>query len=744
MHWYDRIGNIGSRLISAAVIAMAVLCLCLSQTSSIAMAQTAAEQTFNLPEIERIRMRDEVQKHVTDLAEKSLVVAELKDKRKPVVNIELNVDRNKLNQDFLKHQRQQREKEQQQTRQQWSESTSQFLNFLKAANSLQRPETPLQPKTESNPELAQPGARFGILNTGNIAPVAEKKVEQPIVQKQAISPSINFSSPMSSFQPTPFSYSLYDYLVDVSMTLHVPTEFKEESRTELRKAIIKLLGTAALNDTNANDKIKFNNLAEVKANETEQKQEQTSWVKDLLNPKNQSLSGLFMSLAALLGFVLVGVAVFFTGRSVAQAIGNVAKAAQAATAKNDGESQGSGAASAGTGADAAGTLQQELKASVSTKSRFSLDKEADLLAQTRVQISESVAQWCAKDPVTVGEVLVDIASGADGMHSLNSLLLYSGYDNLKPALELLPNKLIRKLDESLNASWKEGAEMLPGLEAAQLMLAGMIPRQTALLRFSYDTKPIRKAMLKLDVTGLKELCSEISTEEASIVFRLLPQGVALELSNQLGEDRLKEIMAGLGQLDSNKAPAPAFIEKIDSRKESLGEQKNIDKERLLRAMVKGGAQMAESKVLDFLGADDLGLRFDLLQEKFFTRDLELLEPNVVRGVIDKLPLARKANFLFFADPVMRQKILDLYPKETKALEALLEELENINNSQRRKTTATNDKAEVFALVCGRLLDIVKADLGLRINMIEKIANSMGAALPDELAKLASGFKENVA
>ncbi|NBW81744.1 hypothetical protein EBR21_08315, partial [bacterium] len=248
MHWYDRIGNIGLRLISAAVLATAVLCLCLSQTSSIAIAQTTTEQAFNLPEIERIRMRDEIQKHVTDLAEKSLVVAELKDKRKPVVNIELSVDRNKLNQDFQKHQRQQKEKELQQTRQQWSESTTQFLSFLKAANALQKPETPLQPKTDSNPESAQPGARFGILNTGNLAPVAANKTEQPIAQKQAIAPSINFSSPMSSFQPTPFSYSLYDYLIDVTMTLHVPTEFKEESRTELRKAIVKLLGTASLND----------------------------------------------------------------------------------------------------------------------------------------------------------------------------------------------------------------------------------------------------------------------------------------------------------------------------------------------------------------------------------------------------------------------------------------------------------------------------------------------------------------
>lgn len=286
--------------------------------------------------------------------------------------------------------------------------------------------------------------------------------------------------------------------------------------------------------------------------------------------------------------------------------------------------------------------------------------------------------------------------------------------------------------------------MLPGLEAAQLMLAGMIPRQTALLRFSYDTKPIRKALLKLDVSGLKELFNEISTEESSIVMRLLPQGVALELSNQLAAERLKEIMEGLGQVDSSKAPAPAFIDKIDGRKESLGEQKNIDKERLLRAMLKGSTQTSEAKILDFLGADDLSLRFELLQERFFTRDLELMEPNIIRGVIDKLPIARKANFLFFTDPVLRQKILDLYPKETKALEALLEELENINTSQKRKNAAGNDKAEVFSLVCNRMLEMLRADLGLRINLIEKIANSMGAPLPDELAKTAAEFKESVA
>ena len=105
---------------------------------------------------------------------------------------------------------------------------------------------------------------------------------------------------------------------------------------------------------------------------------------------------------------------------------------------------------------------------------------------------------------------------------------------------------------------------------------------------------------------------------------------------------------------------------------------------------------------------------------------------------------RKANFLYFAEPSLRQSILDLYPKDSKTLETLLEELENIDKSPKRKTAAGNDRAETFSVVSAKLLEMVKYDPALRLSMIEKIATSMNASLPGEIIKLADEIKETAA
>ena len=710
-------------------------------------AQTTNPPEFVVPEIERIRARDELQRHVGGLIEKALKIGDIKDKREAIVNLTLSVDKARLNQEYQRHQQQQRAQEEQQAQQRWQESTSRFLEFLKAARELQKDDQAKQasPQATQAQTPVQILPRFGILNTSGSAPVATSPTNTTTPQgsNSNISPNINFSAPMSSFQNTPFAYSILEYLSDLNVEIHLPAEFKSEFRTELRKGIVALLNLRVLTNQNAEQKVKFVDLPALPADsqsdsKTENRAEQPSWFKDVVNPKNQSLSGLLMSIAALIGFLLVGLTVLLSGRKLAEAVVGLAQATQSKAQSSESEQN----AGAGESVSAVEALLQPTASS--SKSKFSADKEADLLSQTRNQISENVAQWCQKDPVTVGEVLVDLANGKSGMTTLNSLLLYLGYDNLKPTLELLPNKLLRKLDESLNDSWKEGAELLPGLEAAQLLLAGMIPRQTALLRFPFETGPLRKLLLKLDSQVLRELAQELPTDDFCVVFRILPQGLALVLSTQLPSEKLKEVMEGLDRADASKPPSESLLKIIESRGSATIENKGADKERLIRGMLKAAHQNNEARILDFIGPDDLLLRFELLQERFFLRDLAFVDPPIIRSLIDKMSQTRKANFLYFAEPSLRQSILDLYPKDSKTLETLLEELENIDKSPKRKTSAGNDRAETFSVVSAKLLEMVKYDPALRLSMIEKIATSMNAALPREIIQLADEIKETAA
>lgn len=698
--------------------------------------ETSYAQELNFSEIERIRMREEIQKHVSDIVEKSVTLAELIDKRKPIVQVEISIDKKRLNEEFLKHQKAQKDLEIQQNQTHWKESTSRFLDFLKAAREFDKQEEKTAPK-ETNDPFTQPGQRFGILNTGTLAQPRPADSEKPKETKptQSISPNINFSAPSAAYQATQFTYSLTDFVSNIKVKVHVPTEFKENLRAELRTAIVELLGLSILTQANASENINFINLPDVSANDSEKNREKISWFKEAINPKNQSLSGIFLSLSALIGFVLIAAILFLGSKKVAESLANIAQATQAKSQADEGTSSEGETISA----DLPST-----SGSSSAKSKFSPDKEADLLSQTRLQISENVAQWCTKDPVTVGEVLVDLASAADGMSTLNSLILYSGYENLKPALELLPNKLLRKLDESLNDSWKEGAELLPGLEAAQLLLAGMIPRQTSLLRFTFDSKKIRQALLKLDLTIMQSLINELTNDDACILFRLLPQNVAVAVSSQITPERLKEIMDNMNSSDPNKVPSESLVKKIEAYKENLNEQKSLDKERFLRALLKSGQSSNEEQILNLLGPNDLVLRFEFLQERFFINDLIYLEPATIKSVIDRFPLTRRANFLYFSSPELRQTILDSYPKDSKSLEALLEELDNIDKSQKRKNSANADKKDIFSLISSKTLELLKKDASLRLSVIEKIANSLNTPLPQEITLLSARSKDSAA
>lgn len=729
-----------------------------------ALAQSGASQSPVNFDLDRLRATDELQKLVENLTEKAVLVENLKENRKPVVRLELNIDRVKVLDAYKKHEEQQRAREEQLKAAQWQESTNRYLGFLKAAQEIQTQNEKADATaddanknpTQSTNELAP---RFGILNTGPVVAVPQSGTSagsdaQQRVPVAGIAPNINFSAPSMTYFPVPFTYSVLEYVTEVMISIHVPAEFKPEKRNELKDAIVKLLGLPNLKAENADQKIKFTDFVKPEETAKEDKKDggsatasQPSWAAELMNPKNQSLSGLFMSAAALLGFLLVGGALFIAGKGVSAGLAGIAQAAQASKTEGgggEGAQQEADVAQPTTNDNAGHASDAKSAAAAGGRSKFSSDKEADLLAQTRLQIVENVGQWCQKDPVTVGEVLNELANAENGMATLNSLLLYTGYESLKPALELLPEKLLKKLDESLNDSWKEGAELLPGLEAAQLLLAGMIPRQTALLRFTYDTSAMRKSLMKLDSFNLRELMNGLAPADAASVFRILPQGVAVAVSTQIAPEKMRSVMEELTKNTQDPGPDPAVLEKINSRSKMADSSGGADKDRLLRAMLKKTDVENENKVLELLGPTDLMLRFELLQERFFLKDLEFVEPSLIRAVLDKLPIARKANFMFFSDATMRQSILDLYPKGSKTLESLLEELENIDRSAKRKTSANADKSTVMGFVSEKIFDSVRSNLKIRLSIIDKISKAYGAALPDELAKLLAENEEAAA
>lgn len=729
-----------------------------------ALAQSGTTQSPVNFDLDRLRATDELQKLVENLTEKAVLVENIKDNRKPVVRLELNIDRVKVLDAYKKHEEQQRAREEQLKAAQWQESTNRYLGFLKAAQEIQSQNDKAAAEVESANEnqqqsLGELAPRFGILNTGAVVAVPQNGTaggvgEQPRIPAAGISPNINFSAPSMTYFPVPFTYSVLEYVTEMMISIHVPAEFKPEKRNELKDAIVKLLGLPNLKVENADEKIKFIDF--VKPEETPKEDQkdgsnaatqQPSWASELINPKNQSLSGLFMSAAALLGFLLVGGALFTVGKGVSAGLAGIAQAAQASKAEGGGgEGAQQEADVAQTTAHEDGSHAADAKSApgAGARSKFSSDKEADLLAQTRLQIVENVGQWCQKDPVTVGEVLNELANAENGMATLNSLLLYTGYESIKPALELLPEKLLKKLDESLNESWKEGAELLPGLEAAQLLLAGMIPRQTALLRFTYDTSVIRKSLMKLDNFNLRELMNGLAPAEAASVFRILPQGVAVAVSTQIAPEKMRSVMEELANNKEELGPDASVLEKINSRGNAADPGGGADKDRLLRAMLKKTDVANENKVLELLGPADLMLRFELLQQRFFLKDLEFVEPSLIRAVLDKLPLARKANFMFFSDATMRQSILELYPKGSKTLEALLEELENIERSAKRKTAANGDKSAVMGFVSEKIFDSVRNNIKIRLSIIDKISKAYGAPLPDELARLLAENEEAAA
>lgn len=710
---------------------------------AVAQVRGADSDTFAVPDIERIRVRDELQKHVSDVVEKAILVSGLQDKRSPIVRLNLTIDKERVARDFATHQQKQAALEKQQNSQLWQDSTSRFIEMMKLMNAGEEASSPADDSKPSNNE--QPAPRFGILNV-DPASISQQNASKPSASERRALPSISFSGPAMTFQKVQFTYSLLDYIADISISIHVPSKFSKEARNELQKDIVSLLNLGILTNENANEKIKIIDIAapadsselsdDKKGAESAQKE---SWLQEFLNPKNQSLSGLFVSLAGLFGFFLIGMTVLLSGRKLATAVTGLAQAASQAKESNGGQQEDVASTASPVAVEVAAAPQEK-----SSRSKFSADKEADLLAQTRNQITENLKDWCQRDPVTVGEVLIDLSTGPNGLATINSLLVYSGYANLKPALELLPNSLLRKLDESLNESWQDGAELLPGLEAAQLLLAGMIPRQTALLRFSYDTVPIRKLLLKLEPSALKELSLELTNEEFGIIFKILPRSVALSVTHSIAPDKLKEVLDSLSDSSTDRGPDESLLKKIEARRDATTDQRNSDKERLIRGMLKTATPANESKILEFIGPGDLLMRYELLQERFFLYDLKFVEPTLLRSILDKENLARKANFLYFSDPSLRQGVLDLYPKESKALEALLEELDNIEKSPKRKTAAEADKFSVRANVSGKLSERCKSDLIFRISIIRKISESMGAQLPAEILQLAESQSESAA
>lgn len=664
-----------------------------------------------------LEIKQSMAKAAEKIAEDAVKAADIKAEKSPSVSVKIVIDSKAISKDRQAHQDAELENYKKEV-QRIEDRQKQFLDSIKSDKAAGDKK---DEKIDYSIVGKEKDFRLGILNID----LQDKDVAQILSRdtdvKEALQPSQNLYSIMMESPKrvvTEFDYDMTQYITDVSMSVLMPDAWPEAETLQLQESIFDSLNLADLTSKKANEIILVRKLQAPKVEKEIVKVEET-WIEQFLSPRGNSLGSLLSALAIGL-FVLLSA--FFTSSKLSKIFNQVSESI--ATLKPE-----------STIASSSETEIEEAKdadAGSENDSGFSGESLAQALTSDMTRVRELLVETVRDEPDIAAEIFRDLVTSESGLRKLRDLMAFTNYKALQPGLIKLGRDALDKFTTYIESSGGEGGNPLSGVEVAQSLyrdaiakVTGMNPEHAnAINRFrgevvSISDSSLGKVAASCTADEIAFLVNNMSTIRRSVLVRSTPPELFAKACSML--DKV------IPQMD---AMVTAITDKIHSVTRDLVPSSG-KRQRIVLQIVSNTTIEEEDKSNSLVPEDDWELRREMMKTKLFYRDLQFVEPDLLRSTFESLATREKGNFLGITTPEIKEIVLSNYEPGSKLREMIDEELKEIEIYAERAEEIKETKSKIINQFMAR---IRKQMTYKEVNKV--IANKckkLGLKLPESLA-----------
>ncbi len=567
--------------------------------------------------------------------------------------------------------------------------------------------------------------RFGSLNLDIDGNVTNQILSKESAAKDALSTNEENTSKKGVKPETPLLFSIampsmdrpeilafqfnpLSYISGIEQSIYLEDTLNDEERGQLEK-IFKSKINFFINREISQQKFTFSTF----------KPYQKSWVERFFAPESgtvsQFLSSLLLSICMLFGLLIISKAFKLIAKNMLElkpieekdanaTIDALWQESQDLAEEKDSDKDGPVYDAAAT----ANALTSEMKT-------------------IRTQLEEIILQM----PQNAAEILHDMFYDRSHLFRFRELINFTGYQPIKPAMDLLPKKLIDVLKEFLEEVRDEPVNLLTGVEVTQLLYQDITARTYGEKSHNDTFNALRESLLKIDDATIGSAAKHLSASEIALILGIFTAERADRLADLLPAPVLKEALIKMDETEDNEdVILVSVLEKIELFAKENALKKSDVAVRFIMRLVYNATIDDEEKIWQLIDPNDWETKLKIMKTHFFFRDLKYVDLKYIKLILDVLAPRHKANLLLLFPKDIKDAYMASLQDGSKIKDMLNAEIEQITSNDGEMTDILKKRQKIIRGFLDNLRQMISKNDVIIKEVILKQCEEHNLELPD--------------
>jgi hypothetical protein len=625
-----------------------------------------------------------------------------------------------------------------------------------------KPSAPVKESQEKGVVLVPSGERLGPLNLDVLR--AERKsipvssgveVNSPNAQPPLLfSLMLPTDSKSPQFQERP-QWDVGRYLRSLKIQVAIPVGFESitdaEMTKEMKSALERHVSPKAAQEaefsikkTPAKPKDAAKDPAMPNNDQALKKEGWRGFMKDFLLPSSPALASLLGAIPVALALALCALFLFMGGKSVASSLGKVATA-QENMNKKDGDGGGDRpleipSASAPVPTDAgASKLPSDSKSS-----KYDSIAEANAVLQEMLPLRQQAQKSKEEDPLALAEVFGNLLCTPSGADQFRQMAAFLGEEFMESLLKHLNRSQNLIVSSILLEKRHDATSLLAGAETTRMCLSHWTQRRSEMQNLlpSQDSRMARSILLTTEDKTLQKCLEEKRhAPVAAWVMKALTTDRLLMLIKSFSPEVAKPLLEAL---DSNFSDEATLAREVSqwlqpfATEDRSSTQKRL---RIIRLMANQVGFDEEPLLESLLDGPDWDARLHIAQRCYFISDLEFVSSSLLRSQLEALRVQDRALVAYLLPLGARTALLEAYPENSKAREALTLDLQLIDSNPKKQAAAKANRKQLLQAFVHPLRNRLAAQPQELQKSMVALAKARGWQAPPGWEEAVSSFQE---
>jgi hypothetical protein len=354
------------------------------------------------------------------------------------------------------------------------------------------------------------------------------------------------------------------------------------------------------------------------------------------------------------------------------------------------------------------------------------------LTHEMATIRDQVRALVADQAFLCAEYLRDMLYSDSGLSDFKDFLSFIGYGPLKPALDVLPQTAIERLQTYVEENRDNPPDLLNGTEIAQRVYSECISKATLRTESAKALDPVRAELIKTEDVVIAKFMTEADSAEIALLLKTLTVERGNRLMKGLSASKIKAAAADLDNPQSTQDQTIAgVITKLQGITASLTEKSQAQRRLILR-LAKTVAVSDEDMVYELVPAEDWDLKRQIMRQRIFLKDAIYLPTKTLSTAFNSLPLAIRAAIMIVGNDELKSVINNTIQAGSKKAEILQTEIEQIKKNAKKLEDIESNKHKFLESMITSIRKLVTGDIGLVDQIILAQAKALNIDPPADL------------